>query len=845
MKTLCCAVLVMGAVSPVFAEAPAAPVTLNIQAQPLEKALQAFSAQSGLQVIFPTELTEAMTAPALEGKYTAEAALQRLLEKSGLQYAYVNARTVAIRAAQKEPAARAEMEEGVLRLAQGEGSSDASGSVAAGEGGQEKEGAGDAARDSQDVELEEIVVTAQKREERLIDAPQSVSVLSADALAKLGATQFRDFANTVPGLNFTTAGAGNTQISLRGVTTGFDVSPTTAIYIDEVPYGSSTPFANSAQLGLDPALFGLERIEVLRGPQGTIYGASAMGGLIKYVTRQPGLSDFDGAVQAGVSSTSHGGVGYVANASVNVPLVADKAGLRASAFESHDGGYVDNLALGREDVNQSDVYGARLDLLLAPAEALTVRVNAFLQNISRDGDATADYTFTGEKPNGSLGQVRPAGDPFDQRYRLASGTVTYDFGSAALTSISSYQTVKSEFLWDLSAIYVPFFATCTNSFCPRSFSSVSVPVESATDKFTQEIRLASDTGRTVEWLLGGFFTHENSSLEEAFALRDLAGQPALNDLFTFFVPSGYEEYAAFGDLTWRLTEKFDATGGVRYAHNRQSFSQTGSGAFGLNAPTNRATDDVLTYLANMRYHFSDRATGYLRYATGYRPGGPAYITVDPITGEPNGPPTFEADRLKSYEVGYKAETDDRRFGVELAGYYIDWSNIQVTFNNNGFSSVRNVPGGAGIQGAELALTARPTRALTLAGAFAYQNARLKEADTGLGAANDERLPNVPRFTGSISADYSLPMGTWEPTIGATLRHVGDRKSGFGAGAYRLPEYTMVDLRTGVTFGSIEAQLHVRNLFDERGQLSIAYPQFGGRVAIVQPRTIGINLIAKF
>jgi iron complex outermembrane receptor protein len=382
----------------------------------------------------------------------------------------------------------------------------------------------------------------------------------------------------------------------------------------------------------------------------------------------------------------------------------------------------------------------------------------------------------------------------------------------------------------------------------RTYSSASVPVDSQTDKFTQEVRLSSNGKQAIEWLAGLFYTNEDSSLEQFFALRDLAGQPAPNDLFTFFVPSRYEEYAGFGDLTWHLSDRFDVTGGVRYAKNRQRFSQTGSGVLGLSAPTNRASSDVFTYLANARYHFSERQTAYVRYATGYRPGGPAYVTIDTGTGLPNGPATFEADRLKSYEIGFKSETQDRRFGIEAAGYVIDWTDMQVAFNNNGFSSVHNAPG-ADIQGVELTFTARPVRAFSFTGALAWQDAKVSEADLQLGAHEDEKLPNVPRISGTLSADYDLPMGlpveTWAPTIGATVRYVDDRKAGFGNTAYQLPGYTTVDLRTGATVGPVNLQLYVHNLFDEYGQLSVAYPQFGGRVAVLQPRTIGLTATMSF
>ena len=197
-------------------------------------------------------------------------------------------------------------------------------------------------------ELEEIVVTAQKQEQKLSETPLSVTALSSTDLTALAATQFRDFANTVPGLGFTSEGVGSTQINLRGITSGGSVSPTVGIYVDEVPYGSSTAFAGAAGLALDVGLFDLNRVEVLRGPQGTLYGASTMGGLLKYVTTAPDLQKFGGKARAGLSATDDGDINYDVASAVNLPFGSDKAAARLSGFYSHDGGYVDSLGLDEE-----------------------------------------------------------------------------------------------------------------------------------------------------------------------------------------------------------------------------------------------------------------------------------------------------------------------------------------------------------------------------------------------------------------------------------------------------------------------------------------------------------------
>ncbi len=799
--------------------AAARPVRFDIPSQDLSQALIEFGAQSGLEVIYTPSVLGVKRSARVQGDLEPRAAMAALLEGTGLTFRENN---------------------GVMRIVETAAGPTRTGLDLPPRTQTVQGGGGVMSVAPTMARMEEIVVTAQKKAERLIDVPQSVSVLSAGQLANIGAMQFRDIVSAVPGLNFQTSGAGFSQISMRGVTVGFDVSPTVGIYVDEVPFGSTTTFTLSGQFSFDAALFDLDRVEVLRGPQGTLYGASTMGGLIKYVTPRPDTGSFKARAQAGLSATNNGGVNYNVAASVNAPIEADKAALRVSAFESHDGGFIDNRARSKKDVNRSDIYGGRFDLLLTPNDALAVRLNLNLQNIERGGEGTADYTFTGATPFGNLGQFRPTAEPFDQRFRLISGTVTYDLDWASLVSISSYQTVRTSYSADISAVYVPL----VNSIGLGPYSAIGSPNDIGTNKFTQEVRLASKRSSSAfEWVVGGFYNREASTNEQSFAPFDQAGNPAPNILYEFSGPSIYREYAAFGDVTWHLTEAFDVTGGVRYARNRQAVTQYGSGIFVFPAPKTESSEGVSTYLANARYRFDEHTTAYVRYATGYRPGGPNALSVA------GGPAMFQADRLKSYEAGIKAETADQRFSIDASAYYIDWSNIQLLAIRDGFGIYVNAPGGAKIGGAELALTAQPVDALTVTGVLAFQNAHMSRENVDLGAAKDERLPNVPRFTASLNADYVLSENALRPTIGGTLRYVGQRKASFEASTsfpqYRLPAYATVDLRGGVAIGGGDAQLFVYNLFDKRGQMSLLLPQYGARVALVQPRTIGVRFSYSF
>lgn len=694
--------------------------------------------------------------------------------------------------------------------------------------------------------IEDVIVTAAKREERALEAPQAITALGAEDLSRLDATQFRDFAAMVPALSFTSAGVGQSQVSLRGVTAGIDIGPTVGIYVDEVPYGSSTAFSNASSLALDVGLFDVSRVEVLRGPQGTLYGAGAMGGVLKYVTRAPSLAGDDYALRAGVSATSEGGVNANAAASGNVVL-ADQAALRGSAFYARDAGFIDNLAVDREDVDQSTVYGGRLDLLFRPSDDLDLRLTAFAQEISRDGVPAADFTLSGQPVDGEREQRRMKDEPFEQSFRLVSATVDYDLGWGTLTSVSSYQTAETSFRQDASALYVPVLGGLG-----LAFSAVAADQDRSVDKFAQEIRLASEGDGVLQWLAGAYYTDERSHNGQHVVAYDLAGAVSPINLATVAIPSRYEEIAAFGNLTWRISDDFDVTGGLRYARNDQSFEQIASGLLIGPTPRSAASDEVVTWLANARYRPNERSMVYARFATGYRPGGPNFVVNDPVTGLPLADATFASDSLKSYELGYKAETAARDFTVQAALYHIDWSDIQVTTVAGGVSVIANA-GAAAIDGAEVSVTARPSPQLTLGGSLAWQDARLDEDAPLLGGVAGDPLPNVPEVSLALTADYELSGEGWRPVVGATVRHVGERVASFDLSAglpqYELPAYTAIDLRLAGTFGSVEGQLYVRNLFDEAGQLSASTVLSGAggpaQVTLLQPRTVGVSLTTRF
>nr|WP_198148658.1 TonB-dependent receptor [Sphingomonas sp. Y57] len=799
------AIICVTATSPAVAQIK----TFDIPAQEASSGISALGRQADVQIAASRKITAGKRTNAVRGAMSVEQALQTLLGGTGLVARGTGSQTFTI-VADRPVAARP--------------------AAAPGESF-----AGSAAAD--DESAQDIIVTAQKRDERLIEVPQSVAVLTASAIEKRGASQLLDFVDKIPGVSITTLGAGQTQIVIRGITVGADLGPTVGIYLDDVPVGGTNAFSNAADIALDAALFDVDRVELLRGPQGTLYGASTMGGLLKYASKAPNPSKLEVQARGELSSTRAGGTNYSAVSAINLPL-NEKLAVRASAYYSRDGGYIDNLTLGDRDVNRSDIYGGRLDIGFQASDALEVRLSAFAQNIKRDGSIAADYTLAGRPVDNRLSQRRQFNEFFDTKIRLASGTLTYDAGPATITSITSYQHIKTDYILDLTAAYSAF---------GLPYSAFGYLNSKPFDKFTQEVRASSNGDTRFKWLIGGFYTNEDVGNEQDFVLRDLAGQPAPNVLYRLSAPTRYKEYAAFANATYELIDNFDVSAGVRYAKNKQRYESTS--LFAVAAPR-RSSEGVFTYLANASYRFSPTAAVYARYATGYRPGGPNYDIAD-FAGNPVPAAPFDADRIKSYELGFKGANASGSLGVELSAFHIDWSDIQIVRFVSGFSVIGNATGGATVDGGELVLTVRPVRDLTVSGAFAYQDAKLNRAEAALGGARHERLPNVPKFTASLNGDYEMRDVSFRPAIGATLRYADKRSTAFGACGtvqYCLPDHVTVDLRASVMLGPVTVRGFVKNLFDVRAQLGQKYgfPAANlAEVATAQPRTIGLGVSTRF
>jgi outer membrane receptor protein involved in Fe transport len=719
----------------------------------------------------------------------------------------------------------------------------------------------------------DIIVTAQRREQTLFEVPQAISVVTAKTLERQQSTTFLDYAAQVPGFTVTQANAGESRLILRGVNTG-SVGSTVAVYVDDVPFGSSGSLSNGGVLAGDFDTFDLERVEVLRGPQGTLYGANALGGVLKYVTAKPNLDGIEAAGRVGIENTKGAGSALLATGMVNLPL-GDTLAFRASGYYRERPGFVDAVGRNAAGIDDSRSFGGRASLLFQPSEDFSVRLFALVQNIEVDSASTfAVNPRTGLPVNPVTGVRTAQPQRYERRaelntvdYRMYSGNIDWNLGFATLSSVTSYSTQDQRQVSDLSTNAARGLANLIYAGTAPGTVGLAFRNDVKLEKFTQEVRLASAPSDTFEWQIGGYYTTEETRLDQEFLPFNLATGALIPPAGTFgpfifsrFVIAGitadYEEIAAFGSATFHLSDRFEITAG-----GRNGSPQAGS-----------SSEGVFTWSIAPRLELSDNVSIYARAAKGYRPGGPNFVPPGAGTSFPT---QFNSDTIVSYEAGVRAQTTDRSFSIDAAVFYLDWDDILIasTVTVDGTPVGVNSNGQrARSKGFEMTATLRPTDGLTVTANGAFTDAELRDdtvpSSGGLnltGGLSGDQLPYSPRWRSNLSADYEWAIGDNALAyVGGSVNLMGDQKGGFNA-AYRgafggqvpIDGYTTVDLRAGVDVGNFSLSLYARNLFDTYGLVSaegfpFAVPaDIGGsgvqvmNGAIIRPRTLGATLGFQF
>src|SRR3984893_2634325 len=447
-------------------------------------------------------------------------------------------------------------------------------------------------------ELAEVIVTATRQSESIQNVAGQVTALTAGALAQINARDFNDFAAFVPGLSYASTGPSTNLLVIRGITTGSQLSSATGVYLDDIPLGASTSNGIGYQ-SLNVNVFDLNRVEVLNGPQGTLYGATSLGGTVKYISNLPDLKGFSVEAGAQVSSTEHGGINHAYTGMVNLPFGNGIGAVRIDGYQVYDSGYAKDPVYHRDNQGWHRSEGGRVSLLLQPTDEFDIRLNASTQHIPSESANVAFRDPVTRRPTyGTYDQAYPTFQPSNYSLTLYSATLNYDMPWAKLTPISGYQVNNGTSSTDNSLIYDAALAVLGAGADPWSLY-----VNTTTKKFTEEVRLASHENDYFQWLVGGFLNNEKTyEIVDLFDFANPGGTFFGLSPFTSFLPSTYREYAAYADGTVFITRQFELGLGVRYSKQRQAYEETVSGLLAtgsaavLTPPVATSDQSVVTYL---------------------------------------------------------------------------------------------------------------------------------------------------------------------------------------------------------------------------------------------------------
>ena len=710
--------------------------------------------------------------------------------------------------------------------------------------------------------VQQVVVTAQKRAQTTLDVPQSMSVVTGETLEKQQAVTFSDYLKLVPGMQLVQSTPGAGKLVMRGLDTG-GVASTVAVYVDETPFGSSSGLVNGGVLAGDFDTFDMSRIEVLRGPQGALYGASSLGGLLKFVTNLPEMDGVKVRARAGLSSVEGGGMSYRTNVMANVP-VSEHVAVRVSGSGRREAGFIDSIGTAGSDVqsnlNKSSVYNGRASLLYAPRKDFLLRLSAIAQNIEANAPGVVESdpdTLETRFGRPTQSQFIPQFRNID--YRLYNGTLNWGLGFASLTSSTSYgsqkQNSRDDVTFNLSNLIAGAFKTPNELYLGQNTNS---------KKLTQEVRLTSNTGGMFDWQAGAYFTDEDGLISQRYVgvtpgtLTPIASLPKLAEVN---LASTYREYAAFANTTVHLSERYDIDFGARYSRNKQTATQLTDGALAGGKAENRAdsSESVFTYSVAPKMKLDARNTVYARLAKGFRPGGPNVLPPSAPAGTPR---TYESDTVLSYELGYKTISSDGTLSFDVSAFHIKWDDIQLLASVNGFGVNTNGVG-ATSEGLELTASVRPAKGWRISANGAFTNAKLDGSTSPLvGGVKGDRLPFSPKYSLGLAGDYRwLASATTPAFAGISLRHLSSQSGSFDA-AYRtangrhrtLDAYNVIDVYAGVELGSWTIETYAKNLGDSEGKTSTSsqkangmnlYPDGALTTGIITPRTIGLTLTKEF
>jgi iron complex outermembrane recepter protein len=710
--------------------------------------------------------------------------------------------------------------------------------------------------------LEQIVVTAERRSESIQEVPLSVTALSGEVLAKFDMQDFADYAHTIPNLSYGTGsdfGVTNGRtITIRGIIGGRYRygQATTSFYIDDTP----------VPISLDPRVLDLERIEVLRGPQGTLFGSSAMGGTVRLITKPADTKELSGYVDLQGFDINHGGAGYDVSGSVDLPLIADELGMKVSAYNTYKPGIFTRewgvvttpgyslptgTTPGKETHVGDDIeYGAVLTLKYTPAAlpGLTVTPTVIYQSARSNGLPLADFN-----PD-NLVQQRPLNIEESTLDEWSFKGLTAKYKASFGSFIASSTWFHREALDNedgTEAVTTVFGQNYVTPPIPPVYLAAPAPSFLDTTSSTQEVRFESAFSGPVQVILGGYYNHGTSHVGQDITIPYIDGQPG----YIQEVPHASNEVAEFGDITYTPIAPLELSAGVRqssmqYLEHKYWYGWINEGLMDLWV---RHSESAITPRYTAKYQINPDVMVYTSAAKGFRSGGENAVPL--YCGAGGG--TYKSDSLWSYEVGSKDTLFDGRMNTRLAAYRILWNNIQENILLPCTYSVTSNAGAATSTGAEIEADIAPIRGLNLSFGAGYDNAKITSVPRyATGFVVGQQLNGVPKVTASLLGEYTVPVSFGEAFVRSQITYTGNNISysvvPVQGGGRPRNAYTLVDLHLGGSSGPYELSVFAKNLFDTRANLGDEQSEtvelqnpLRPRWMITQPRTVGVELKWRF
>ncbi len=775
-------------------------VTVRIAAQPLDTALLELAEQAAVQLVLDPQLVKSRSSPALTGRMSIRQALDRLLQNTGLVYRWSGAHTVTIASPSGFRAASAGERSGV---------SDPGAALAARADPGPPEGANSGQSPGLTM-LQEVIVTAQKRAQKLIDVPESISALSGQELQQAGIHSILDLSYAVPGLVVDQTGGGYQRYFIRGVGNGNGVTSLVGVYLDDADV------TNNGNTQLDINMTDLARVEVLKGPQGTLYGDGSAGGTIRYITNDPNLTAFSAYGDVSLYSTQFGTPSQVVSTVLNAPLLQDTLGLRVVGTYGNSGGWIDQPAAGRANINNQNLRDVRVKALWRPSAALAVKTMVEVHRSDGNGsEVSADGGY-----NLTLAVDPKLPTPFASDFNLYNLVASYDLSSVNLLSSTTYFNSQTHGVLGLE---YPVALPPT-----PIFQFLNDPDIRDDSSFSEEIRATSRASGPLHWVTGAFFKHEQldytTDYIESFGGPVIGSGSALDN-------EGSKSVSVFGDGSYAFTDRLTLGAGARYFHDDRAeydgvLFRTGS--FHSLDPRVYAS-----YALTSDVHF------YASVADGYRSGG-----FNGGYGVPES--TFAPEKVRSYEIGNKMSLLDGRLSTDLALFFTRYADYQIYVNTpNGIGELEN-GGSAHIKGVDWSTQWQATDHLSLAANGSVTTSRFVsivpgEVTVQVGDWVDFTSEYTARFTSiyTFNPEADIPAFVRVDYSQVGPEHLTDRGEGGLPIIVESDVIHMLDARVGVRWSAWSVALFATNLLHDNGNED---PGVGyGIGARPRPRTVGIEL----